>query len=188
MPLLPPHSSGPQKFPARQPIPFQYSIINSLPAFLISHLPPILIIAGFIVLAIFIYWHKRTQSHFGMSQYPSILQKPFGRSSPPPSASTSYHSYQPSSQCQKYGSDPPPPAPTIRRQPDQPETSELSRPATAEGQIEANPSPETIADRRRPLKLPPPWAPGRMDTTVTLNGCRRHMMVIEGQPFRRGTA
>ena len=185
MPPLPPRSSGIHKISAHQPVPFQYSIINALPAYLTSHLLTILTIASAIVLAIFICWHKRRQSRFGMSQYPSILEKSFGRSSPPPSAANSYHSYQPSSQRQNYGSDPTPPAPTIRRQP---ENSEISKPKTAGSQKGATLSPETIADRQQPLRLPPPWIPGRTDTTTMLNGCRRHMMVIEGQPFRRGTA
>ena len=184
MPPPPPRSSGFHKVSSRHPIPSQYSIIDSL-RYSNSHLLAILIIASVIVLAIFTYWYKRRRSRFGMSQYPSILEKSFGRSSPPPSASKSYYSHQPSSQRQSYGSDPPPPAPTIRRQP---ETLEISGPENAEGPKSAGPSSEVIAVRPKPLRLPPPWVPGRTDTTITLNGCRRHMMVIEGQPFRRGTA
>ncbi|MCJ1401105.1 hypothetical protein MMC11_004317 [Xylographa trunciseda] len=185
MPILPPRSSGDDEFLACQPTPFQYCIFNSLLAYSTSHPLPILIIASAIVLTYFIYWHKRRRSCTGIPQYPSILEKSFGRSSPPPIASMSYPPLQPSSQPQYYGSDPPPPAPTIRRQP---ETSETSNPGTAGAEQRATPSPETVVNRQRSPTLPPPWVPGRTDTTVTLNGCRRHMMVIEGQPFRRGTA
>jgi len=185
MPVLPPPTSGIDDLLARQATPFQYRIINSLPPYSTLRSFPILIIASAIVLASIIYWHQRRRSRSGMSQHPSLSAKSFGRSSPPPLASKSYPPFQPSSQPQNYGSDPPPPAPTIRRQP---EPSEISRPGTAGTEKRASPSPETVADRQRPLKLPPPWVPGRTDTTVTLNGCRRHMMVFEGQPFRRETA
>ncbi|MCJ1281418.1 hypothetical protein MMC26_000737 [Xylographa opegraphella] len=185
MPPLPPLSSGIYETSARCPNPSQSSIINSLPPYSTPHLLANLIIASAIVLVIFLYWYKRRKPRFSMSQYPSMLEKSFGRSSPPPSATRSYPSYQPSSQRQNYGSDPPPPAPTIRRQS---EPFGTASPESAGGQKAAGTSPEPVADRQQPLRLPPPWVPGRTDTFVRLNGCRRHVMVIEGHPLRRGTA
>ena len=186
MPVLPSRSSDTDNPSTPPPIPSRYSIIDSS----VTDSPflplPILVIASALITAILIRWSKRRRAHFDMSQYPSRSDKSLGRSSPPPSAMLkSYPLHQPSAQPQPYGRDPPPPAPTIRRQSD---VSEVSRMEVAEGQKGANVSPAMVGDGQHPIKLPPPWVPGRTDTFVTLNGCRRHMMVIEGQPFRRGTA
>ncbi|MCJ1389886.1 hypothetical protein MMC18_002743 [Xylographa bjoerkii] len=189
MPVLPPHPSAFDEASIHPPIPFHYSIVNSIADNSTSNPLLILIIASATIFAILVYWHKRRRSHFGMPQYPSALEKSFGRSSPPPSAPLKLYSpHHPSPQSQNYGNDPPPPAPTIRRQSEPSEPLEPSRIEMAESQNGASSSPEAVFDGPRPIKLPPPSIPGRTDTIVTLNGCRRHMMVIEGQPFRRGTA
>ena len=39
-----------------------------------------------------------------------------------------------------------------------------------------------------PPRLPRPWVPRRTDTVVAVNGCRRHVMVLDGEPLQRGSA
>ena len=70
------------------------------------------------------------------------------------------------------------PAPTIRRHSyplddATPEMTKISR-NTAEG--------------LGPPRLPRLWVPGRTDTVATVNGCRRHVIVLDGEPFRRESA
>lgn len=83
------------------------------------------------------------------------------------------------------------PTPTIRRhsyptETADPEMTETTRDSTAEA--EAIATQEHIVPSSPVMKLPRPWVPGRTDTVATINGCRRHVMVLDGEPFRRGSA
>ncbi|MCJ1411990.1 hypothetical protein MMC19_006082 [Ptychographa xylographoides] len=88
-----------------------------------------------------------------------------------------------------YKPDPLPPVPTIRRH-----SYPIDTPSNQEGgdrQTVAEPQGLTrggdMAGGEPRFTLPPPWVPGRTDTVVKLNNCRRHVMVLDGQAFRRGS-
>ncbi len=83
------------------------------------------------------------------------------------------------------------PIPTVRRhslptETAEPEMTETTRDSTAEA--EAITTQEHIVPSSPVMNLPRPWVPGRTDTVATMNGCRRHVMVLDGEPFRRGSA
>ena len=83
------------------------------------------------------------------------------------------------------------PAPTIRRHSSpsdnaKSEMTETTQDGTAE--LESIQVQENLIPNNRTMRLPPPWIPGRMDTVAMINGCRRHVMVVDGDPFRRGSA
>ena len=70
------------------------------------------------------------------------------------------------------------PIPTIRRH---------SYPVD-DGTPEMSKTSRNTAEGLRPPRLPRPWVLGRTDTVATVNGCRRHVMVLDGEPFQRGGA
>ncbi|MCJ1243358.1 hypothetical protein MMC30_000555 [Trapelia coarctata] len=124
------------------------------------------------------------QSDFASAASPSIISNPDAQSSDSVSISTSSSSSSASLSAAL-------PTPTIRRHSypadsANPEMTETTRDGTAE------PEPileqENIVPNHRNIRLPRPWVPGRVDTVAMKNGCRRHVMVLDGEPFRRGSA
>jgi hypothetical protein len=97
------------------------------------------------------------------------------------------------------GSRDPLPAPTIRRHSLPPDQTTEAETVVApfpgmfghdriSGPFFGNIGMKDMAPSNRRMKLPRAWVPGRTDTVVSLNGCRRHVMTIEGDPYRRASA